>query len=306
MRMMVYNGTQQDERRGRGRFFRLLLIAILLPAIHVNVESQSPVQVQMLRVEAANAARAKELIGLARAAIGGEEALGKIQTLAASGKYRRFVRYASVQSPGKVVEKEKILSGKMEFEFALPDKFRRRVTGETMRGFGYSFAQIVSGDQAWRDPPMRPVSSYGDRRVIDVSDVQRTEFLQATGAKHELTYFSMGWLSQALPSYPLEMSYAGVVQTGAEQSHAIMAQGQSGFRFAVLLDLKTYAPSAIALSFVEDIQQMVIVEAAGYFDRRFMQETYARARAERRARAKPPQQYEMLIRFSDRRLVDGV
>jgi hypothetical protein len=275
------------------------------PAIPVAVESQGPPQDRIPQDEQGSATRAKELIRLARAAIGGEEALGRIQTVTASGKYRRLVKYVSVQSPSKVIEKEKALSGKMEFEFALPEKFRRRVAGETLRGFGYSFAQIVNGDQAWRDPPMRPFSPYGDRRVIDVSDVERTEFLQATGARQELTYFSMGWLLHALPSYPLEMKYAGIVQIEAEQAHAILAQGPSGFQFAVLLDLKTYAPVALAISFVENIQQTVIVESAGYFDRRFMQETYARARAERRARAKPAQRYEMIIRFSDRRPVEG-
>src|SRR5215831_4188375 len=106
-----------------------------------------------------NAARAKELIKLARAAIGGEEALNSIQTLTASGKYNRFVKYVSVQSPRKVVEKQKSLSGKMEFAFALPDKFRRRVTGETLRGLRYSFAQVVNSELAWRDPPLRPISS---------------------------------------------------------------------------------------------------------------------------------------------------
>ncbi|MGE0127230.1 MAG: hypothetical protein AB7U82_03905 [Blastocatellales bacterium] len=246
------------------------------------------------------------MIKLARVAIGGEEALGKIQTLTASAKYNRFIKYVSVQSPGKVEEKRKALSGKMEFEFALPDKFRRRVTGETLRGFGYSFAQVVSGDQAWRDPPMRPMSSYRDRRVIDVGDVARTEFIQATGAKQELSYFSIGWLMLALPGYPLDMDYQGIYRVGSEDAHAISAQGDSGFRFTVLLDAKTYAPSALAISFVEDIQQPVIVEASRFFDRRHMRETYARARAEREARAKPPQQYEMLIKFSDRRPVGGV
>src|SRR5262249_21076080 len=237
---------------------------------------------------------------------GGEEALSKIQTLTASGKYNRFVKYVSVQSPKKVEEKRKALSGKMEFEFALPDKFRRRMTGETLRGFGYSFAQVVSGDQSWRDPPLRPISSYRDRRVIDVGDVARTEFIQATGAKQELTYFSIGWLLLTLPGYPLEMNYLGTYQVGPENTHAIITQGETGFRFTVLLDSKTYAPVALAISFVEDIQPTVIVETAGFFDRKFMQETYARARAERRARTKPAQQYEMLIRFSDRRPVNGV
>jgi hypothetical protein len=36
-----------------------------------------------------------------------------------------------------------------------------------------------------------------------------------------------------------------------------------------------------------------------------MQETFARARAERKARTKPPQPCELLIRFSDRRPVNG-
>jgi hypothetical protein len=303
--MKICGGKQVYDKLAHC-LFRALSLIILLLAIPVVVESQNPSQPQEPRDEAADLTRAKELIKLARAAIGGEEALGKIQTIAASGKYRRFVKYVSVQSPSKVVEKEKALSGKMEFEFALPDRFRRRVTGETLRGFGYSFAQIVSGDKAWRDPPLRPMPAYGDRRVIDVSDVERTEFIQATGAKQELTYFSIGWLLHTLPLYPLEMRYAGTVQTDSGPAHAIVALGQTGFSFVILFDLKTYAPVALAISFVEDIQQTVIVESAGFFDRRFMQETYARARAERRARAKPPRQYEMMIRFSDRRPVDGV
>jgi len=253
-----------------------------------------------------NAARAKELIKLSRAAIGGEEALGRIQTLTASGKYNRFVKYVSVQSPHKVEEKQKALSGKMEFDFALPDKFRRRVKGERLRGFGYSYAQVVNGDLAWRDPPSRPISSYRDRRMIDVGDVEKTLFRQATSAKQELTYFSIGWLMGALPGYPLETRYLGLYQIGAEDAHAISAVGESGFLFTVLLDTKTYAPFALAISFVEEIQPTIIVETAGIFDRKFMQETYARARAERRARVKPPQPYEMLIRFSDRRPVNGL
>jgi hypothetical protein len=199
-------------------------------------------------------ARARELIKLARAAIGGEEALSRIQTITATGKYNRFVKYLSVQSPKKVEQKQKALPGKMQFEFALPDRFRRRVTGAVLRGFDYSFAQVVNGVEAWRDPPMRPISSSGDRRVIDVGDVERTAFIQATSAKQELSYFSIGWLMLTLPGYPLEMSYLGLYQLGAEETHAIIAQGTSGFRFTLLLDTKTYALVALVISFVEEIQ----------------------------------------------------
>jgi hypothetical protein len=279
-----------------------LFLVLLALAFSEGSESQSHPQ----NAAPQNAtARAMELIKLARAAIGGEEALSSIRTIRASGKYNRFVKYFSVQSPKKVEEKLKALPGKMVFEFALPDKFRRRVSGARLRGFGYSFAQVVSGAEAWRDPPTGPISSHRDRRVIDVGDVERTAFIQETSAKQELSYFSLGWLALSLPGYPLEMSYLGLYQIEAENAHAISASGASGFRFTLLLDTKTYAPVALAISFVEEIQPTVLVETAGFLSRRYMQETFARARSERKARTKPPQPYEILIRFSDRRPVNG-
>jgi hypothetical protein len=280
----------------------LFLVPLTL-AFSVGAESQSHSQNATPQNETA---RVKELIKLAHAAIGGEEALSKIQTITASGKYNRYIKYLSVQSPKKVEEKQKALPGKMEFEFALPDKFRRRVTGERLRGFGFSYAQVVNGPQAWRDPPPPLISSHRDRRVIDAGDVERTAFIHETSAKQELSYFSLGWLLLTLPGYPLKMSYLGLYRTGGENAHAISAEGTSGFRFTLLLDAKTYAPAALAISYVEEIQPVILVEAAGYFDRKFVRETFARALAERSARTKPPQPCEMLIRFSDRRPVDGV
>jgi hypothetical protein len=279
-----------------------VLLVLLLLVFSESARSQSHPKNSPSQNETA---RAEELIKLARAAIGGEEALSRIQTIIAIGKYNRFVKYLSVQSPKKVEEKQKALPGKMEFEFALPDKFRRRMTVSRLRGFDYAFAQVVNGAEAWRDPPTRPISSQGDGRVIDVGDVERTAFIHATSAKQELSYFSIGWLMLPLPGYPLKMSYLGLYRIGAENAHAISALGDSGFRFTLLLDMKTYAPMALAVSFVEEIQPAVVIEAAGFFSRKFMQETVARARAERKARTKPSQHCELLIRFSDRRPVNG-
>jgi hypothetical protein len=279
-----------------------ILLVLLLPVFSVSSRSQSRPQDSPSQNVSASA---EELIKLAREAIGGEEVLSGIRTITARGKYNRFVKYLSVQSPKKVEEKQKALPGKMEFDFALPDKFRRRVTASRLRGYDYSFAHVVNGSEAWRDPPTRPISSYGDGRVIDVGDVERTAFMHATSAKQGLSYFSIGWLMLPLPGYPLKMSYLGLYRVGAENAHAISASGDSGFRFTLLLDVKTYAPMALAISFVEEIQPEVVVETSGFFSRKFMQETFARARAERKARTKPPQPYELLIRFSDRRPVNG-
>jgi hypothetical protein len=302
----------KNAKRGKKRIFAFFILFCLFCFSFPNL--QRAIYSKKARSQSASqnsasqhaTARAKELIKLARAAIGGEEALSRIQTITATGKYNRFVKYTSVQSPKKVEAKRKALPGKMKFEFALPDKFRRRIVGSRLRGFDYSFAQVVNGAEAWRDPPTRPMSSYNDGRVIDVGDVERTAFIQATSAKQELSYYSIGWLMLPLPGYPLEMSYLGLYQLGAEKTHAIVAEGKSGFRFTLLLDTKNYEPVALAISFVEEIRPVVVVEAAAFFDRKFRQDTFARARAELKAQAKPPQPCELLIRFSDRRPVNGV
>jgi hypothetical protein len=302
----------KKAKRGRKRIFAFFIPFCLFCFTFPNLQRAIYSKKARSQARSQNSAsqnetaRAKELIQLARAAIGGEEALSRIRTITATGKYSRFVKYTSVQSPKKVEAKRKALPGKMKFEFALPDKFRRRIVGSRLRGFDYSFAQVVNGAEAWRDPPTRPMSSYNDGRVIDVGDVERTAFIQATGAKQELSYYSIGWLMLPLPGYPLEMSYLGLYQLGAEKTHAIVAEGKSGFKFTLLLDTKTYEPVALAISFVEEIRPVVVVEAAVFVDRKFRQDTFARARAELIAQAKPPQPCELLIRFSDRRPVNGV
>src|SRR5262249_57297351 len=124
-----------------------MLLVLLLLLFTESAQSQSNPQNTASQNEIA---RAEELIKLARAAIGGEEVLGGIRTITATGKYNRFVKYLSVQSPKKVEEKQKALPGKMEFEFALPDKFRRRVTASSLPPLDYSFPPLFN-----RAPPCR-------------------------------------------------------------------------------------------------------------------------------------------------------
>src|SRR5262245_47931733 len=223
------------DKKSKKRIFAFLVPFCLIcftfpdlqPAIYLeSAGSQSHAQNSASQNETPSE---EELIKLARAAIGGEDVLRRIETITATGKYKRFVNYISVQSPKKVEEKRKALPGKMEFEFALPDKFRRRVAGARLRGFDFSFAQVVSGAEAWRDPPARPMSSSGDRRVIDVGDVEKTEFIQATSAKQELSYYSIGWLMRPLPGYPLEMSYLGCISSALRKLTRSSRRGGADF-----------------------------------------------------------------------------
>ncbi|MCI0666124.1 MAG: hypothetical protein L0220_34155, partial [Acidobacteria bacterium] len=249
---------------------------------------------------------AREMIIQARNAIGGEEALVGIKTLSVSAKLRRPVKYASVQSPKKVVEKEKTLSGKVEVDILLPDKFRRRVSNQTLRGFPYSYVEIVNGDRAWRDPPLRARSSNSDNRVIDVDDFERTVEMQTRGARQQLTIYSLGLLLRPLPGHSLEFTFLGEIRALDGRINVIVAKDPEDNQMFLLLDAETKLPLALAWTFIASRQQAVIVEAAGIFDRKFMMETVQRARRERQERILPPQRYEMQMKFSEYKQVAGV
>jgi hypothetical protein len=256
--------------------------------------------------ERAKSERAEELIKLARVALGGEEALASIQTLSVSAKLRRPIKYVSVQSPKKVVEKAKVLSGKVELDFLLPDRFRKRTSGERLIGFPFSYTEIVNGGRAWRNPPLRTISSHKDSRVIDVDDFERTIELQRRGARHQLSLFSLGLLLKALPTYPLQYSYMGRIKSMDGEANAIAVTDPENRQMYMLLDPKSNLPLAFAWTFIAGRQETVIIEAVGFYNPRYFRELSQRVLRERQERTTPPQRYEMRMKFSDYRLVSRV
>lgn len=282
------------------KWFLLLSAMAACVASVVVVQAQLP-NLDAEREKAANVARAREVIQQARAAAGFE----LVQTLTFKAQTERFVKYFSVQSPTKVVENDKTLSGKIEAEFWFPDRFRLKMKTDTLTGFDVSHTEILNGELAWRDPPMQ-VRSFGqDRRVIDVGDVERTMLMQTRTAKQQVALYTLGWLLQTPSSVAVEMSYLGVANLEGQQCDAVLVEGQEGFRKILLLDRATRLPAGLAVVFYEAMRETVIVEAHA-FDRRFMRDTYARARQERLARSKPPQRHEVIWRFLDHTTINGV
>lgn len=278
---------------------RLLAAGLVVTALTAGVATQSASE------KAASSARANGLIRQSREAAGFESPGGGVQTLAFKAKTERFIKYFSVQSPTKVVENDKTLGGKVEAEFWLPDKFRLRTKNDTLNGFDVSYTEVLNGDQAWRDPPMQVRSFGSDRRVIDVGDVERTLLMQTRTAKQQIALYTLGWMLQTPSSVPVELSYAGIVDLEGQQCDAVIVDGQDGFKNILLLDRNTRLLAGLAVVFFDVLRETVIVEATA-FDRRFMRDTYARARQERLARSKPPQRHEILWRFLDQSSTNGV
>lgn len=298
--MIVAAVSKQD------RFLALVMASAIFVLVAVPiVSSQNPPQQQTEQTRAAQIARAKELMRLARVAAGIESASGEIKTLSFTAKSQRRAKYVSVQSPTKVVEKEKTLSGKFEADFSLPDKFRLKTKGSTLVGFGFSYTEIVNGEQAWRDPPMN-VRSFGrDSRVIDVGDVERTLLMQTRTARQQIAFYTLGWVLSTPPAMQTEMIYAGEYELEGRPAEVVVIEGQDGFRVLLLFDKKTHLLSALAMGFFDSYRETVIVDSIS-FDRAFTRATFAKAREERRLRTQPPKQHEVQWLFSDYRQVNRV
>jgi hypothetical protein len=309
----------QQKRQKNFRRFRLFLPILFPLCIGTNLAEfkvffrdqldkwgEATVQEALDAEDRAKSERAEELIKLGRVALGGEEALGSIQTLSASAKLRRPIQYVSVQSPKKVVEKEKVLSGKIELDFWLPARFRKRTSGERLIGFPFSYVEVVNGDRAWRNPPLRAITSHKDSRVIDVDDFEKTIELQRRGARQQLTIYSLGLLLQALPTYPLRHRYLGRIRSLDVEANAISVTDPENNQMYLLLDPKSNLPLGFAWTFIASSHKTVITEVVGFYNSRYVRETIQRAQRERQERAMPPQRCEMQMKFSDYKLVSRV
>lgn len=294
--------TVKKDGSGCVLFLLGLVLALAYPAL---VALSTPLQDKLPISKAMAEMRARDLLAQARRAVGGAEALDKIQTLSATCKLRRHFKYLSVQSPTKMVDKHEIISGKIELDFLLPDRFRRRVKSRDWRGFPYSYTEVVNGAEAWRNPALAARAAGREQRVIDVEDFERNLERQGQNARQQLAFYALGWLLRALPALPLEFEYVGALQIEIGKVEGLLSQGEHGFRALLLLNATSYLPEAVVAATVTPARPPVLVEAFS-FDRRFMRETYAAARRESQARARELRRGELRWRLSDHRPVAGV
>lgn len=261
--------------------------------------------------EQALLAHAQTLLTQARLSIGSDEAWSKLQNLTVRLKLERPIKYVSVQGPDKVEEKERTLNGKIELDFASPDRFHRKMTTQTLGSYNYSFAEIVNGDRAWRDPPLQVRSAQGDNRVVDVGDVERTLNMQTRGALQQLSLYTLMYLLTTPASVPVKWRYEGkykftdqTLGTAPKEVDLLMGVLPDEFRPFLFLDPQTHRLVGVALAYVEALRPSVIVEVAA-LDRGYLRRTYQRAGQERRARAKPARMHEMRWLLSDYRTING-
>lgn len=290
--------------RTRAASFMLACIWAVLIVPVEGAQEQAP---ERGTSDAPKVTRAEVLIRQARKAAGSEEALRSLTSLSASGKLRRFIKCVYVKSPTTIEEREKALKGKISIEFLLPDKYRLSVSTSTVLGTKYSYAEVVNGDGAWRNPPLRAEPSSKNRHVIDVRDFERSLAYQALSARQQLTIYSLAWLAQGLPSYPLDRSYEGWLQTKDGKAEVISVSGAEDFQLWFLLNQETRLPLGFIGSVVASQAEPVLFEGNYLFSVSYLRSLQERARQERAIQAaKRPRRFELRVLLSDHRRVAGI
>jgi hypothetical protein len=241
--------------------------------------------------------RAQEVLKQAREALGGEAKLKAIQSLSAAAKYRRVIQ-------------EREMSGEIEVELLLPDKYMK---SETMSVMGAEITRIeaLSGDKAWMDS-----RSGGGMVVVRASPpnatTEQAEAALRRNTRAEFARLLLSFLLTAPASVPIELSYLGEAEAPDGRAHVIEAKGADNFAARLFLDQKTHLP--LMLSYRGALPRMTMnmtpMGAHGAAPSAAEIERMRKEAQEKAAKEAPstpqPQQAEIQWRFSEYRNVGGI
>ncbi len=243
----------------------------------------------------ADVARAQELLSEVRKALGGEAKLKAVQSLTASGKFRRIL---GSQAPE--------MSGEFDLEFLLPDKFKRTENLTLMGGAAQAIRiEGFNGEQMFFDSS----SSGGGMMMMrrPGGDDPKAHAAQLRALKAEVTRTLVAWLLSAPEAYQIQFTYAGEADAPEGKADLIDAKNADGFAARLFLDKKTHQP--LMLSYRSVVPKMVLrtVQASSREDgEKKSKEIEKQAQDEIAKAQNNAQESDVQIFYSDYRTVDGV
>ncbi|HKP87673.1 MAG TPA: hypothetical protein VJZ26_16350 [Blastocatellia bacterium] len=243
--------------------------------------------------KAGAAARAQELLGQARAALGGEAKLKAVQSLTASGKLRQVMQNNDADSQTE---------GEIEMNVLLPDKYMRAETmplpvgdGEVKRISG------INGEQIFRD-----AQSTGPGMVMirPMPDDPKARAGQVRMMREEFARNVIAWLLTSPPNFPVEFSYAGEAESKDGKADALDIKGPEGFNARLFLDKQTHLPLMLSYRAPQPRVTMITRTAQGSHEDLEARKKEAQEQAEKQAAN--PQLSEVQVYFSEYRAEEGI
>lgn len=177
---------------------------------------------------AAGDAKGEQLMAQARAALGGEKSLNKVQGLTASGTYQRTLQ-------------DRQLNGEVTVDLQLPDKLLRTESMNPMGDVTIVTEQGVNGDKLLRNqrtlnaPPGMVVRTgpppTGDAEVQAIRN-----------AHADLARTALAFLLTSPASLPLEFTSGGEAESDEGKADVVDAKGPGNFAARIFLDQKSHRP----------------------------------------------------------------
>jgi hypothetical protein len=234
-------------------------------------------------------AKAQQLLDQARAAIGGEK-LKSLQTLSATGAYRR--------SFGQME-----MSGEVQFDIILPDKLMRTETMSPMPSLEITRIETINGDSVWEDQQQHGGGGgmVMIRRGPNLNDPKKAQEALQQAVRTEFARLTIGWLLATPASFPVEYSFAGEAEAPDGKADVIDVKGAGGFAARLFLDQKTHRP--LMLTYIGKKPRVVTQTMTG--PPRGHEEAEKRVKELEAEAAKQPD-VEYQLRFDDYRSVDGI
>lgn len=184
---------------------------------------------------AAGDTKAAELLAQARAAIGGESKVSKVQALEATGTLQRAMG-------------DRQIGGDVTLDIQLPDKFLR-IDSISPMGDGALIVteQGVNGDQVLRNSK---TLNTGPGMVIRMPPApahgSEAEMQLLRNSRAELARLSVAMLLTAPAVMPLEFVYSGEAEAPEGKADVIDVKGPNGFAAKLFLDKSSHRPLMIA------------------------------------------------------------
>src|SRR6476646_7461490 len=257
----------------------LLLAAILISALPVFADD----------------ARAQEILKQARAAVGGEEQLHKIQSLNSTGQYRRMIR-------------ERQLGGDREISVLLPNKY---LVEDSMNPGGLSTALIsyrtLNADHAWNGQSgggggmiFRMGGPGGAQATPEQMEAALRRMLQVEMARYLLA------ITLASPkSFAVEYKYAGESDVDDAKAEVIDVTGPDKFAVRLFFDKSSHLPLLISYRGPKP-RIVTMTRQAGGAQMKPEDVKKARDEAEKKMMAEEPEEVDFYIRLTDHKKVGGL
>ena len=177
---------------------------------------------------AAGDTRGERLMAQARAALGGEKNLNKVQGLTATGTYQRTMQ-------------DRQLADEVTIDLQLPDKLLRTETMSPMddmtivTGTGLNGETLLRSQRTLNAPPgmvvRMPPAPSGDAEAQAIRN-----------ARADLARTALAFLLASPAALPLEFSAGGEAESDEGKADVIDAKGAGNFATRILLDQKSHRP----------------------------------------------------------------